>query len=69
MGFEQNRSTTDMLFGISRLQELARKKLITLYECFIEHTKAFNAVDRTLFETVIALFSVSQSMLSVTHQF
>ena len=32
--FRPNRSTTDMMFVIRRLQELARKKRIPLYVCF-----------------------------------
>ena len=32
-GFRPNRSTTDMMFVIRRLQELARKKRIPLYVC------------------------------------
>ena len=35
-GFRPNRSTTDMMFVIPRLQELARKKGILLYVCFID---------------------------------
>ena len=33
-GFRPNRFTTDMMFVIHRLQELARKKQIPLYVCF-----------------------------------
>ena len=47
-GFRPNRSTTDMMFVIRRLQELARKKRIPLYVCFIDLTKANDSVDRTL---------------------
>ena len=43
--FRPNRSTTDMMFVICRLQELARKKRISLYVCFIVLTKVY---DRTL---------------------
>ena len=39
-GFRPNRSTTDMMFVIRRLQELARKKRIPLYVCFIDLAKA-----------------------------
>ena len=39
-GFRPNRSTTDMMLVICRLQELARKKRISLYVCFIDLTKA-----------------------------
>ena len=54
--FRPNRSTTDMMFVIRRLQELARKKRIPLYVCFIDLTKAYDSVDRTLLWTVLALF-------------
>ena len=52
-GFRPNRSTTDIMFAIRRLQELARKKLISLYECFIDLTKAYDSVDRTLLSTAL----------------
>ena len=39
-GFRPNRSATDMMFVIRRLQELARKKRIPVYVCFIDLTKA-----------------------------
>ena len=35
-GFRPDRSTTDTMFVIGRLQELARKKRIPLYVCFID---------------------------------
>ena len=35
-GVRPNRSTTDMMFVNRRLQELARKKRIPLYVCFID---------------------------------
>ena len=48
-GFRPNRSTTDTLFVIRRLQELVRKKRIPLYYVrFIDLTKAYDSVDRTL---------------------
>ena len=60
-GFRPNRSTTDMKFVIRRLQQLARKKLIPLYVCFIDLiTKAYDSVDRTLLWTVLAHFGVPQ---------
>ena len=47
-GLRRNRSTTDMMFVIRRLQELVRKKRIPLHVCFIDLTKAYDSVDRTL---------------------
>ena len=68
-GFRPNRSTTDMMFMVCRLQELAREKRIPLYVCFIDLTKAYDSVDRTLFWTVLARFGVPQIMISVIRQF
>ena len=68
-GFRPNRSTTDMMFVIRRLHELARKKRISLYVCFIDLTKAYDSVDRTFLWTILARFSVPQSMISVIRQF
>ena len=68
-GFRPNRFTTDMMFVICRLQELARKKRIPLYVCFIDITKAYDSVDRTLLWTVLARFDVPKIMISVIRQF
>ena len=68
-GFRPNRSTTDIMFMIRRLQELARKKRIALNVCFIDLTKAYDSVDRTLLWTVLARFGVPQIMISVIRQF
>ena len=68
-GFRPNRSTTDMMFVIRRLQELARKKRIPLYVRFIDLTKAYDSVYRTLLWTVLARFGVPHNMISATHQF
>ena len=68
-GFRPNRSTTDMMFVIRRLQELARKKRIPLHVCFIDLTKAHDSVDRTFLSTVLARYGVPQNMISVIRQF
>ena len=68
-GFRPNRSTTDMMFVIRRLQELARKKRIPLYVCFIDLTKAYDSVDPTLLWKVLIRFGVPQKMISVIRQF
>ena len=58
-----------MIFVIRRLQELARKKRIPLYVCFIDLTKAYDSVDRTLLWTVLARFGMPQYIISVIRQF
>ena len=57
-GFRPNRSTTDIMFVIRPLQELAWKKLVPLYVCFIDLTKAYDSVDGTFLWTVLARFGV-----------
>ena len=68
-GFRPNRSTTDIMFVIRRLQELAREKRIPLYMCFIDLTKAYDSIDRTLLRTVLARFGVPQNMIAAISQF
>ena len=68
-GFRPNRSTTDMMFVIRWLQKLARKKRFPLYVYFIDLTKAYDSVDRTLLWTVLARFGVPQNMISAIRQF
>ena len=57
------------MFVIRRLQDLARKKQIPLYVYFIDFTKAYDSVDRTLLWTVFAYFGVPYNMISVIRQF
>ena len=68
-GFRPNRSTTDVMVVIRRFEELAQKKRIPLYVCFIDLTKAYDSGDRTLLWTVIARFGVPRNMVSVIRQF
>ena len=58
--------TIDMMFVIRRL---ARKKQISTLCMFIDLTKAYDSVDRTLLWTVLARFGVPQKMISVIRQF
>ena len=57
------------MFVIRRLQELARKKRFSLYVCFIDLTKTYDSVDRTLLCTVRARFGGPQNMISVIRRF
>ena len=68
-GFRPNRSSTDTMSVIRRLQELAWKKRIPLYVCLIDLTKAYDSVDRTLLWTVLARFGVPQNTISGIRQF
>ena len=68
-GFRPNRCTIDIMYVILRLQELARKKRIPLYVCFIDLTKAYDSIDRTFLWTVLARSGVPQNLVSVIRQF
>ena len=67
-GFRPQRSTIDMMFVVRRLQELPRKKDTLLYLCFIDLTKAYDSVDRTLLWDVLDRFGVPRRMLDVIRQ-
>ncbi|XP_017661544.1 PREDICTED: LOW QUALITY PROTEIN: RNA-directed DNA polymerase from mobile element jockey-like, partial [Lepidothrix coronata] len=45
-GFRANRSTTDMVFVLSQLQEKCREQNKDLYVTFVDITKAFDTVSR-----------------------
>ena len=68
-GFRPQRSTVDMMYVVRRPQELARKKDTPLHLCFIDITKAYDSVDRTLLWGVLARFGVPPRMLAAIRQF
>ena len=47
-GFRPNRSTTDMMFVVRRLQEIGRKAGVSLIMSFVDLQNAYDTVDRTL---------------------
>ena len=68
-GFRSHRSMVDKMFVERRLQELAMKKDTPLFMCFIDLTKAYDSVDRTLLWTVLARFDIPPRVLAVIRQF
>lgn len=68
-GFRPHRSTIGMMLVVRRLQELARKKADPLFMCFVDRTKVYYSVDRSLLWTVQSRFTVSPRMLAAIHQF
>ena len=47
-GFRPQRSTSDMMFVVRRIQELGRTSNTFLEICFIDLAKAYDSVDRML---------------------
>ena len=68
-GFRPNRSTTDMMFVVRRLQEIGRKAGVSLFMCFIDPQKAYDTVDRTLLWQVLTRIGVPPQMIAVIQQF
>ena len=68
-GFRPDRSTTDMMFEVRRLQEAGRKAEVSLFMCFIYFQKAYDTVDRTLLWQVLARIGVPPQMIAVIRQF
>ena len=68
-GLRPDRSTTDMIFVVRRLQEIGWKGGASLFMCFIDLQKAHDAVDRTLLWQVLTRIGVPPEMIAVIQQF
>ena len=68
-GFRPDRSTTDMMFVVRRLQEVGRKAAVSLHMCFVDLQKAYDTVDRTLLWQVLTRIGVPPQMIVVIQQF
>ena len=68
-GFRPDRSTTDMMFVVRRLQEVGRKAGVALHMCFIDLQKAYDTVDRTLLWQVLIRIGVPSQMIALIRQF
>ena len=68
-GFRPNRSTTDMMLVVRRLQKIGRKAGASLFMCFIELQKAYDTVDRTLLWQVLTRIGVPPQMIAIIQQF
>ena len=68
-GFRPDRSTTDMMFVVRRLQEIGRKAGVSVFMCFIGLQKAYHTVDCTLLWQVFTRIGVPPQMIAVIQQF
>ena len=57
-GFLPDRSTTDIMVVVRRLQEVGRKAGVSLFMCFIDLQNAYDIVDRTLLWQVLTRIGV-----------
>ena len=68
-GFRPQRSTTDVMFVVRRLQELGRTSNTSLEVCFINLTPAYDSVGRELLWEVLTRFGVPPRMIKVIRMF
>ena len=68
-GFRPQRSTTDMMFVVRRLQELGQTSNTSLEICFLDLAKTYDSVDRMLLWEVLARFGVPPRMIKVIRMF
>ena len=69
MRVRPDRSTTDMMFVVCRLQEVGRKAGVSLHMRFIDLEKACDTVHRTLLWQVLTRIGVPPQMIAVIRQF
>ena len=68
-GFRSDRSTTDMMFVIRRLQEIGGKAGVSLFMCSIDLQKAYDIVDRALLGQVLTRVGVPLQMIAAIRQY
>ena len=68
-GFRPDRSTTDRMFVVRRLQEVGRKAGVSPHICFIDIQKTYDIVDRTLLWQVLTRIGVPPQMIAVIRKF
>ena len=64
-GFRPDRSTTDMIFVVRKLQEVGRKAGVSLHMCFVDLQKAYDTVDRTLLWQALTRIGVPPQIIAV----
>ena len=68
-GFRSDRSTTDMMFVVRRLQEIGRKAGVSVFMYFIDLQKAYDTVDRILLWRVLTRIGVPPQMIAAIQHF
>ena len=67
--FRPDRSITDMMFVVRRLQDIGRETGVSLFMCFIDLQNAYNIVDRTFLWQVLTCVRIPPEMIAVIRQF
>ena len=67
--FRPDRSTTDMMFVVRRLQKIGRKAGVSLFVCFKDLQKGYDTVDHTFLWQVLTRIGVPSQKIAVISQF
>ena len=68
-GFRSDRSTTDMVFVVRRLQEVVRKAGVPLFMCFIDSRRLTTPLTAPFCGRVLSRIGVPPQMITVIRQF
>ena len=68
-GFRAGRPTADMIFTLRQLQEKGAEKHQPLYVVFVDFTKAFDTVDRTILRRVLETYGYPDKLINIIKQF
>ena len=68
-GFRPNRSTTDMIFSVSQVQEKCTKQNMDLVAVFADLTKAFDTVSRDALWVILSKLGCPTKFVNLTRQF
>ena len=68
-GFRPDRSATDMVFVVRRLQKIGWKAGVSLFMCFIDLHNVYDTVDRTLMWQVHTRIGVPPQIIADIRRF
>jgi len=64
-GFRSDRSTVDAMFVSRLLSTSAREKLISIFQCFVDLTKAYDKVNRSILWLVLERLGVPDELINL----
>ena len=64
-GFRSDRSTVDAMFVSRLISTCAREKLISIFQCFVDLTKAYDKVNRSILWLVLQRLGVPDKMIAL----
>ena len=68
-GFRPERSTVDMIFTVTQIQEKCFKQYKEFYVVFVDFMEAFDSVDRQMLRKVLHVFGCPSHFINIIRQF